>query len=110
MSEHWSTERNEPVAVGPPRRRMSRASRARARRMQRRRRLFSGLAVAALVVVIVGAVFLGSRMWHGVFGSGGDFAGDGTADVVVEVHSGDSTTAIGQTLQQQNVVSSAKAF
>lgn len=110
MSEHWSTKRNEPVAVGPPRRRMSRASRARARRMQRRRRLFSGLAVAALVVVIVGAVFLGSRMWHGVFGSGGDFAGDGTADVVVEVHSGDSTTAIGQTLQQQNVVSSAKAF
>lgn len=110
MTEDWSTDRHEPVAVGPPRRRMSRATRARARRMQRRRRFYSGIAVAVLVVVVVGVVFLGSRLWHGVFGSSSDFAGDGTADVVVEVHSGDSTTAIGQTLQEQNVVSSAKAF
>jgi UPF0755 protein len=109
MTERWNTERNEPVAVGPPRRRMSRAARARARRMQRRRRLFSGLAVAVLVAVVLGVVFLGSRLWHGMFG-GNDYAGDGTADVVIEVHSGDSTTAIGQTLQQENVVSSAKAF
>ncbi|MGJ6124767.1 endolytic transglycosylase MltG [Mycolicibacterium sp. Y3] len=110
MTDDWGTDRHEPVAVGPPRRRMSRASRARARRMQRRRRFYSGMAVVVLVAVVLVVVFLGSRMWHGMFGSSSDFAGDGTADVVVEVHSGDSTTAIGQTLQQQNVVSSAKAF
>lgn len=110
MTDDWSTDRHEPVAVGPPRRRMSRAARARARRIQRRKRFLSGIAVAVLVAVVLGVVFLGSRLWHGMFGSSSDFAGDGTADVVVEVHSGDSTTAIGQTLQQQNVVSSAKAF
>ena len=106
----WSTDRHEPIAVGPPRRRMNRAERARARRMARRRRTFTILAVATLVVVVVGAVFVGSRMWHNMFGSGGDFAGEGVDDVVIEVHSGDTTTAIGQTLQQSNVVSSSKTF
>ncbi|MCV7434110.1 endolytic transglycosylase MltG [Mycolicibacterium bacteremicum] len=106
----WSTDRHEPIAVGPPRRRMNRADRARARRMARRRRLYTGLAVATLVIVVVGAVFVGSRLWHNMFGSSEDFAGDGVDDVVIEVHTGDTTTAIGQTLQQQNVVSSSKVF
>src|SRR6478609_5035561 len=93
MSDHWSPERSEPQAVGP-----------------RRRRVFSIAALVTLVVVVIGVVFVGSKMWHGLFGGSSDFAGEGTADVVVEVHSGDSTTAIGQTLQEQNVVSSSKAF
>ena len=63
-----------------------------------------------LVIVVVGAVFVGSRLWHNMFGSSEDFAGDGVDDVVIEVHTGDTTTAIGQTLQQQNVVSSSKVF
>lgn len=108
--EQWAADRQEPIAVGPPRRRMNRAGRARARRMARRRRLYTGLALATLVIVVVGAVFLGSRLWHTMFGSSDDFAGDGVDDVVIEVHSGDTTTAIGQTLQEQNVVSSSKAF
>lgn len=108
--EQWSTERSEPLAVGPPRRRLSRAARAQERRLARRKRVFSIAALAMLIVVVVGAVFVGSKLWHNVFGSTSDFAGEGVADVVIEVHSGDSTTAIGQTLQEQNVVSSSKAF
>jgi UPF0755 protein len=110
MNEQWDTERSEPLAVGPPRRRLSRAARVREQRTARRRRLFSVVALVTLVVVVIGAVFVGSKLWHGLFGGSSDFAGDGTADVVIEVHSGDSTTAIGQTLQQQNVVSSSKSF
>ena len=110
MSDHWSPGRSEPQAVGPPRRRLSRAARAQQRRTARRRRVFSVAALVTLIVVVIGAVFVGSKLWHGLFGGSSDFAGDGTADVVIEVHSGDSTTAIGQTLQERNVVSSSKAF
>lgn len=110
MSDHWSSGRVEPQAVGPPRRRMSRAARAQQRRTARRRRVFSIAALVTLIVVVIGVVFVGSKLWHGLFGGSSDFAGDGTADVVIEVHSGDSTTAIGQTLQDHNVVSSSKAF
>ena len=61
-------------------------------------------------MVVVGAVFLGSRLWHGVFGSGDDYAGDGGKDVVIEVHNGDSTTTIGQTLHDDKVVATVKVF
>jgi UPF0755 protein len=110
MSEHWSSERSEPLAVGPPRRRLSRAARAKEQRTARRRRVFSVVALVTLVVVVIGAVFVGSKLWHNMFGTDSDYAGEGVADVVIEVHSGDSTTVIAQTLQQQNVVSSSKAF
>ena len=49
-------------------------------------------------------------MWHSLFGTGGDFTGNGVSDVVIQVHDGDSTTAIGQTLQDQNVVADSAAF
>ena len=55
-------------------------------------------AVVALIVVVIGAVFLGSRCWHGMFGSDDDYRAGGVKDVVIEVHNGDSTTVIGQTL------------
>jgi len=110
MSDEWNHERSEPVAVGPPRSRLSRAARAQQRRNARRRRVFSIAALATLVVVVVGVVFLGSSLWHGLGGGTSDFDGSGVADVVIEVRNGDSTTAIGQTLQEQHVVSSSKAF
>lgn len=109
MTEHWSRERAEPVAVGPPRRRMTRSDRMRQARNRRRRRLAGIMAVGLLIVVVVGAVFLGSKMWHSLFG-GNDFTGDGVADVVIQVHDGDSTTAIGKTLQENNIVATASAF
>ena len=89
---------------------MSRTERARANRNRRRRRNLTRLALAALIVVVVGAVFLGSRLWHGLFGGGDDYAGNGVNDVVIEVHNGDSTTAIGQTLLDHKVVATVNAF
>lgn len=111
MPDDWGTERREPEAVGRPRRGMSRAERHRAKRNRKRRRFGSVLALTVLIVVVVGVVFLGSRMWHGLFGgSESDYAGDGLKDVVIEVRNGDSTTAIGQTLKDEDVVATSTAF
>jgi len=110
MTDDWGRERVDPVAVGPPRRRTNRAARIRAERARRRRRVAGALALSMLIVVVVGAVFLGSKMWHSLFGTGNDYTGDGVNDVVIQVHDGDSTTAIGQTLQEHNVVATVAAF
>jgi len=110
MADDWPSDRAEPLAVGPPRRRMTRQQRAREARYQRRRRTAAVAAVAMLVVVV--AVFLGSRMWHSLFGggTGNDYTGAGANDVVIQVHDGDSTTAIGNTLRENKVVATTTAF
>jgi UPF0755 protein len=87
----------------------SRAERLRAERGRRRRRIALGFAVGLLVVVIVAAVFLGSKLWHS-FGPQNDYAGSGKKDLVIQVHAGDSTTAVGETLHKQDVVRTVKAF
>ncbi|MEZ0365726.1 endolytic transglycosylase MltG [Mycobacterium sp. pUA109] len=89
---------------------MSRAERNRAQRGHRRHRLASGFAIAALIVVIVAAVFLGSKLWHSFSGPSNDYRGDGKRDLVIEVHTGDSTTAIAETLHTHGVVKTVKAF
>jgi len=66
--------------------------------------------LALLIVVLVGAVFLGSKMWHSLFGGDNDYTGDGVDDVVIQIHDGDSTTAIGQTLADRKVVANVKTF
>lgn len=111
MSEDWRHERAEPVAVGPPRRGMSRSDRMRLERSRRKRRMTGAISLCLLIAVVIGAVFLGSKLWHNIFGGNSDdFAGDGLNDVVIQVHDGDSTTAIGQTLHDNNVVATVKAF
>ena len=110
MTDHWGRDRADPVAVGPPRRRLSRSDRIREARRRRRRRLTTGFALTLLVVVVVGAVFIGSRLWHGMFGSSNDYSGNGVNDVVIQIHDGDSTTAIGKTLEDHKVVATVKAF
>ena len=110
MTDNWGRERAEPVAVGPPRRRTTRSDRIREARGRRRRRFASGLALTLLIVVVVGAVFLGSKLWHTMFGGGNDYSGDGANDVVIQIHDGDSTTAIGKTLEDHKVVMTVKAF
>lgn len=110
MSEKWGTDRAQPVSVGPPRRVSNRVDRARRARGNRKRRIGRAFSLALLIVVAVGAVFLGSKLWHGMSGTGSDYAGDGMADVVIQVHDGDSTTAIGKTLQDRQVVATVKAF
>ncbi|ORA61944.1 aminodeoxychorismate lyase [Mycolicibacterium elephantis] len=110
MTNQWGRGRAEPVAVGPPRRRMTRAERIREARNRRKRRIVGGLTLGILIVIAVAAVFLGSKLWHTLFGSGNDYAGEGVNDVVIQVHDGDSTTAIGQTLQEHRVVATVGAF
>ncbi|KWX68199.1 endolytic transglycosylase MltG [Mycobacterium sp. NAZ190054] len=111
MTDDWRSDRAEPLAVGPPRQRMTRRERARQQRYRRRRRIAAVSALTMLVLIVIGAVFLGSRMWHSVFGgSGDDYAGEGVNDVVIQVNDGDSTTAIGQTLHDNNVVANVKVF
>jgi peptidoglycan lytic transglycosylase G len=110
MTDNWGRGRAEPVAVGPPRHRMTRAERIREARGQRKRRIVRGVVLVMLIVVVVGAVFLGSKLWHTLFGAGNDFSGDGVNDVVIQIHDGDSTTAIGKTLEEHRVVSTVTAF
>ncbi len=109
MAENVERERAEPVAVGPPRRGRSRAGRIRAERTRRRRRIASLLTLSLLVVVLIGAAVVGFRIWQGM-SHPDDFAGDGVSDVVIQVHQGDSTTAVGQSLADADVVATAKAF
>jgi len=98
-----------PVAVGPARRRSSRADRFRAERYRRRRHTTRGILLSLAIGVVIAAMFVGSRLWH-LGGSPNDFAGEGKQDLVIEVHAGDSTTAIGETLYKQHVVKTVKAF
>ncbi|MCV7180051.1 endolytic transglycosylase MltG [Mycolicibacterium sphagni] len=107
MSDDFDHDRSAPVAVGPPRSRMSRLDRVRARRNRNRRRMIGAVAGTLLVVVVVAAVYLGAKLFSG---SSGDYAGAGKDDVVIQVHDGDSTTQIAQTLRDKNVVSNVKAF
>ncbi len=103
-------QRAEPEAVGPPRHKMSRVARHRAERGRRRRRFATRAALVLLVVIMVVVVFVGTRLWNTVFGSGDDYTGNGKRDVVIHVQDGDSTTMVGQTLQNQQVVKTVRAF
>ncbi len=72
----------------------------------------SGMAMVLIVVVFAGLVGGG---WWGVnkvrgFLTAADYDGPGTGQVVIEVHAGDGATAIGNTLYDEGVVKSAKAF
>src|SRR6516165_5178971 len=105
-----SARRAEPETV---RRKTSRVDRARRRRAQesRRRRSFAGRAAFALLVVVaVVAVFVGTRLWNTVFGSGDDYTGNGKRDLVIQIEAGDSTTMVGETLHNQGVVATVRAF
>ena len=106
-------QRAEPEAVGPARRRMSRVDRAARRREEqnkRCRRVGGRVALALFVVVMVVAVFVGTRLWNTVFGSGDDYSGNGKRDIVIHVQDGDSTTMVGETLHSQGVVATVRAF
>jgi UPF0755 protein len=88
------------------RHRKARDKRADRQRSRKRRNLITGSMAVVLVLVVVAAVFIGSKL----FSTENDFKGDGKRDVVIQVHDGDSTTAIGQILRDNNVVATVKAF
>jgi UPF0755 protein len=89
---------------------MSRVARNRAERGRRRRRYTGRIAAGVLVVVLVAAIFLGAKFWHAVFGAGDDYTGGGKRDIVIQIQDGDSTTAVGETLHNQGVVATVRAF
>ena len=85
-------------------------ARNRAERGRRRRRNTGRIAAGVLVVVLVAAIFLGAKFWHAVFGAGDDYTGGGKRDIVIQIQDGDSTTAVGETLHNQGVVATVRAF
>ncbi|OBI54002.1 endolytic transglycosylase MltG [Mycobacterium sp. E787] len=110
MVDSARRQRAEPSAVGPPRRRMSRVDRNRAERGKKRRRAVGRAVFLVFVVIGVVAVFVGTRLWNTVFGSGDDYTGNGKRDIVIQIQSGDSTTMVGETLHNQGVVATVRAF
>jgi UPF0755 protein len=110
MVDSVRRERAEPAAVGPPRHRMSRMARNRAERGRRRRRFSGRIALGVLVVIVVATVFVGSKLWHTVFGPGDDYSGPGKRDIVIQIQAGDSTTMVGETLHNQGVIATVRAF
>lgn len=68
------------------------------------------LIVFAVVLGLIAVIVLGGRaVYNSAFGVP-DFSGPGTGKVVIQIHPGDSATAIGGTLVDKGVVQSAKAF
>jgi UPF0755 protein len=107
MPDDLDDDRARPVAVGVPRRRYGRTARARAIRARKRRR---AVVSTVLVAVVVCAAVLGIRLWHNIFGTPNDYGGNGRNDIVIQVHEGDTSTAIGKTLVDQHVVTNVKTF
>ena len=84
-------------------------------RKAKKKRGFSGcLAVlVALAVVVGGAYFAGTKGFHYLkdhLSHSADYDGPGHGKVIFEVKEGDSTTAIGRNLKNDNVVASVDAF
>lgn len=79
----------------------------------RRRRTHPALVLLVLLGLLVAGSWVGIRILGdslGAFGSAEDYPGPGSGEVVVEVSPGDSSSAIGQTLEEADVVASADAF
>ncbi|HVU61071.1 MAG TPA: endolytic transglycosylase MltG [Mycobacteriales bacterium] len=70
----------------------------------------AGVGIVAVLLVLVAIMVIAARLINGVFGSGADYSGDGTGTVLVVVHSGDSASAIADTLVSDGVVKSSSAF
>jgi len=69
--------------------------------------------VAVLLVLLVGGAWVGAKVLGSSLGGLGgpqDYPGPGSGEVVVEVASGDSAAAIGDTLANADVVASVQAF
>ena len=67
-----------------------------------------------VLALVIGGIYLGGG-WvvdqvKSMVGVSADYSGPGSGSVVVQVHSGDSSTAIGQTLKDAGVVKSVGAF
>lgn len=93
----------------------TRRSRKRARldrqqfKRRRRRRTITALAGLCVLLLVGGGVLYGASQLLQI-GQYDDYQGEGSGHVVVEVKSGDTTSAIGRTMVKLDVVASSKAF
>jgi UPF0755 protein len=85
-----------PVDPPPPRR--------------RRRRTLGILAVLGVAALLVAGLAVGAGRLLTAVGRTPNYSGPGTGSAVVQVHTGDSLTAIGQALTKAEVVKSEAAF
>lgn len=97
--EEYAPEEYAPDDTEPPRRRE--------RRGRGRKLGVFAVAVAVLLVALGGGSLY---LYRTYFAPDPDYPGAGTGDVVVQVAEGDSTAAIGRTLQAADVVASVGAF
>ncbi|MFC6084796.1 endolytic transglycosylase MltG [Sphaerisporangium aureirubrum] len=99
---------------GPRRRsRNSRTSRSRSRRRQRRQRRKGFAAFLLAMIIIVGVVGAGGYFgftWIRGLTIPKDYTGQGTGEVIVTIKPGQSATEVAQTLVDQGVVASERAF
>ncbi|MFC0449527.1 endolytic transglycosylase MltG [Rhodococcus jostii] len=96
----------------PPTRTQARTQarrRKQARGRARRGKVFGVLAAASVLIVLVGMVFVGGKMFFGT-DAPADYAGPGGPEVVVQVHPGDTAEQIASTLADRDVVASGSAF
>ena len=84
--------------------------RKQARGRARRGKVFGVLAAATVLIVLVGVVFVGGKLFFGGSGAPADYAGPGGPEVVVQVHPGDTAEEIATTLADRDVVASGSAF
>ncbi|MFE5702384.1 endolytic transglycosylase MltG [Rhodococcus koreensis] len=85
-------------------------SRKQARGRARRGKVFGVLAAATVLIVLVGVVFVGGKLFFGGSDAPADYAGPGGPEVVVQVHPGDTAEEIATTLADRDVVASGSAF
>jgi UPF0755 protein len=94
-------------------RRGSRTQRARSRRRSRRNRrkgrAASFLAVLVVLGVLAGAGYFGYTWVRSVV-IPKDYTGQGTGEVTIEIKEGDTASDVAQSLEDQGVVASARAF
>jgi len=77
----------------------------------RRRGAFAVLLALVLMLALAAAAFAGVRQVSALFGAQAeDYPGPGVGEVRIEVGAGQSATAIGRTLHEQDVVASVGAF
>jgi UPF0755 protein len=100
----------------PPTRGSHRRAESRRTRREREPRDGHGGVVALVALLLVGALVAAG--WFGLqavldrvnLGGAEDYAGPGSGEVVIEVTAGQSSTAIGRTLEENDVVASVDAF
>ena len=81
------------------------------RHRPQRRGTFAVLLALVLVLLLAGAAFFGARALLGRLGGGPeDYPGPGSGEAQIEVVAGQTATAIGRTLHEQDVVASVEAF